>query len=160
MRGRTWVNLACQPSDTTSAPTSPSIRNPRMLSEGFAVVTPCQLAPSVGRTRAGSRRRQLQSSSTTTIRDSPTQISASGSTSPLPTRAADRIYTDHPLHRAQIRRQRWRRLASSAKIATPSSTRSHLAIRPQQQRRRADRLREVDQSIYVPACAHRKQVFF
>ena len=45
-----------------------SIRNSRMLSGGFAVATPRQLAPSVGRTRAGSRYRRLQSSSTTAVR--------------------------------------------------------------------------------------------
>ena len=39
-----------------------------MLSEGFAVVTPCQLAPSMGTTLAGSRCQRLHSSATTAAR--------------------------------------------------------------------------------------------
>ena len=53
MRGRTWVKrLACQPTELPARHLSPSI-NPGYSTQGFAEPQPRQLAPSVGRTRAG-----------------------------------------------------------------------------------------------------------
>ena len=98
MRGRTWVNPCLSADGTTSAPSlSPSI-NPGYSTQGFAESQPRQLAPSVGRTRAG-----LNVSAAPISIDNSDQIaSTSTRTSSSTTAAASRV----PPRRFNLHRQR------------------------------------------------------